>query len=300
MDAALVVCAAILLDAALGEPRRWHPLVGFGRLAGAIERRLYHDSVAAGLLALMLLALPLTLAAMTLYLLPAAVQMLSGGILLYLAIGWRSLDQHAAQVQQALAADDLPLARHSVGMMVSRDTAALDSGSIAGATIESVLENGNDAIFAAIFWFMIAGPPGVVLYRVSNTLDAMWGYRNARYLRFGRTAARLDDLMNMIPARLTALSYALLGRTRSALRCWRRQAGQWKSPNAGPVMAAGAASLGVELGGAAIYQGVSESRPVLGAGHSPVAADIGRARQLVGRTVMLWVIILLVGGWFAT
>ena len=116
----------------------------------------------------------------------------------------------------------------------------------------------------------------------------MWGYRTPRYLRFGWAAARIDDVLNWIPARLTAASYALLGDTRVALRCWRDQAPRWDSPNAGPVMAAGAGSLNVLVGGPAVYHGTLEQRPVLGAGAPPRAAHIDAALQLVERTTLLW------------
>jgi adenosylcobinamide-phosphate synthase len=159
-----------------------------------------------------------------------------------------------------------------------------------------VLENGNDAVFGALFWFALAGAPGVVAYRLANTLDAMWGYRTARYLRFGWAAARLDDLLNYVPARLTALTYAAAGRFERALACWRAQAGAWESFNAGPVMAAGAGALGVRLGGAAVYHGAPKERPPLGEGDAPGARDIRRALALVRRGVWLWLGALLAIG----
>ncbi|MNN69386.1 cobalamin biosynthesis protein [compost metagenome] len=136
-----------------------------------------------------------------------------------------------------------------------------------------------------------------MLYRRSNTLDAMWGYRNARFERFGWAAARIDDVLNYIPARLVALTYALLGKTALALRCWRRQAPQWDSPNAGPVMAAGAGALGVALGGPAVYHGELHERPVLGEGPAARAEDIHRAMDLVRQGVLLWLALLIIGGW---
>ncbi len=190
------------------------------------------------------------------------------------------------------------LRRQQVGLMVSRDTTELDHVAVTQATIESVLENGNDAIFGAIFWFIIAGAPGAIAYRLINTLDAMWGYRNARYNYFGWAAARLDDCLNFIPARLTALSYALTGEMRHALVCWRTQGTIWKSPNAGPVMAAGAGSLSLSLGGPACYHGKLEARPLLGTGRLPEIHDIDRALVLINRALILWLIIICAGEWF--
>ncbi len=297
MSAALLASTAVLLDALLGEPRRCHPLVGFGRLAVWQEGRLYGPvrartaaRRARGGLALAALVLPATAGAALLAALPGATGAAVSVVLLYLTLGHRSLRQHAAAVAEALQRDDLPAARAQVGRMVSRDCAALDGPDIAGAAVESVLENGNDAVFGALFWFALAGAPGAVAYRLVNTLDAMWGYRNAHYRDFGWAAARLDDVLNYLPARLTAISYALLGRSRLALTCWRRQAPAWKSPNAGPVMAAGAGALGVRLGGPACYGGQRQERPALGSGAPPGAHDIERALALVGRAVLLWLL----------
>ena len=281
----LAALAAVMLDRLLGEPRRWHPLVGFGRLAEALEKRLNDRGLTAGLLAWALLVLPfLGLAVWLRGPAPFAVDV----ALLYFALGARSLAEHAEAVARPLQAGNLREAQQRVGWMVSRDTTALDESGVAKAGMESVLENGNDAIFGALFWFALLGGPGALLFRLANTLDAMWGYRTERFNRFGRPAARIDDALNWLPARLTALTYALLGRTRNALDCWRAQAPGWKSPNAGPVMAAGAGSLGVQLGGAATYQGREESRPPLGNGPAPVAADLARAVVLIRRSLWLW------------
>ncbi len=300
MSLFLTVSAALLLDALLGEPKRAHPLVAFGRLADRLEQH-FNGSAARGwrshgVTAWCLAVLPLTLLAWLLSLLPT-VGWLVEIVLLYLALGLRSLGEHALPVAQALWRHDLPEARRRVGSIVSRDTTQLDEEGVARAATESVLENGSDAVFAALFWFIVAGAPGVVLYRLSNTLDAMWGYRNARFERFGWAAARIDDVLNYLPARLVALTYALLGRTRRALRCWRTQAPLWDSPNAGPVMASGAGALGVVLGGSAIYHGEVHARPELGRGQAPQARHIEHALDLVWAGVGVWLLALLFGGW---
>lgn len=301
----LMIMAAVALDLLLGEPRRFHPLAGFGWMARQVEKICYGPADAApaacylrGSAAVAVLLIPL--AALAAWLQQSAFfGALFSIVLLYFAIAPRSLREHAERVATACANGDLPAARQAAGMLASRDTSRLDEEAVARATVESVLENGNDAIFAALFWFVLAGAPGVLLYRLSNTLDAMWGYRNARYGRFGWAAARLDDVLNFIPARLTALSYALLGHTRSALHCWRRQAAAWASPNAGPVMASGAGALRVRLGGAAVYHGELEQRPLLGCGMAAGAVDIARAVRLVRHTLYVWLAIIALGALLA-
>lgn len=304
MTTSVFLLIAVLVDKILGEPRRWHPLVGFGRLATWTEsmlRRPGGSSTPAwrmrlkGTVALGLLLAPLTLCAAFLAAVPKWGSLFAV-LCLYLAIGAKSLAQHAGAVADALDQHDLALARTRVGMIVSRDTSRLDEAGVARATVESVLENGSDAVFAAIFWFLVLGAPGAVLYRLANTLDAMWGYRNERYLYFGWAAARFDDVLNFIPARLTALTYTVLGNAKSAWQCWRHQAPTWYSPNAGPVMAAGAGALEVSLGGPAFYHGALKERPALGIGRLPDKADIRRAMRLVSRGIWLWVVIALAGG----
>jgi adenosylcobinamide-phosphate synthase len=293
---ALLTLAGVMLDAILGEPRRWHPLVGFGRWAKYIEHRLNQGTTLPrwrGVLAFVLAVGPWVLLVAA----AAAVPILhywAAIAALYFALGHQSLREHAQRVLRALEAGALDEARIRVGCMVSRDTGQMDAQAVAAATVESVLENGNDAVFGALFWFLVAGAPGVLLFRLANTLDAMWGYRTARYFYFGWAAARLDDVLNFIPARLTALTYALVGSSRDALRCWRMQARAWESPNAGPVMAAGAGALGLGLGGGAYYHGQWEERPPLGVGSPPDAAAITAALRLVRSGVVLWLLVILV------
>ena len=298
MKLALLCLSAVLLDRYLGEPPRWHPLVGFGRLASYLEQRLYGPPASSsgtrrwrGLAALLVLVVPAMAGAWLLANLPYLGVMADCG-LLYLALGATSLREHAEAVAAALQLGDLTLARRRVSYIVSRDTAELDAGQISAATVESVLENGCDAVFGALFWFIAAGAPGVVAYRLINTLDAMWGYRTERYRDFGWAAARLDDGLNWFPARLTALSYTLLGRSRTAWNCWRTQATAWKSPNAGAVMAAGAGALEVTLGGFASYHGQWQQRPPLGAGPPPDVGAVERALDLIQKTLWLWLGVL--------
>lgn len=301
---ALKMAAGLLADRVFGEARRFHPLVGFGRWAGWVERGCRRLSYGmnepgtrlAGVLAWALAVLPWVAIALWLRgVHPHAHWVVDIG-LLYLALGGRSLVEHAQAIAVPLAAGNLDEARTRVGWIVSRDTRALDAEGVAKAATESVLENGNDAVFGALFWFLVAGGAGALLFRLANTLDAMWGYRTPRYLHFGWAAARIDDVLNFIPARLTALSYALLGRTRRALTCWRSQAPDWDSPNAGPVMAAGAGALGVRLGGAAIYHGREEARPALGEGRGPDVASILGAVALVRRGALLWLSVVVAIG----
>lgn len=296
MHGALIMLTAVALDRLLGEPGRGHPLAGFGQLAAWLEARLNNGrSRLRGILALVLAVVPLTLVSAWLVQLPT-LGIIVEITLLYLVIAPRSLAQHAEAVLDALQLDNLNAARQRVGYMVSRDTAQMDEVDIARSTIESVLENGNDAVFGALFWYLVAGIPGAVCYRLVNTLDAMWGYRTERYQHFGWAAARLDDLLNYIPARLTALSYAIVGNFSNALHCWRQQGHLHDSPNGGPVMAAGAGALGLQLGGAAVYHGQLKSRPILGRGNLPGTDDISTAVSLVQRAVWLWLAVVVIGG----
>ncbi|HCU84101.1 adenosylcobinamide-phosphate synthase CbiB [Methylophilus sp. UBA6697] len=297
---ALLACGAVLLDFWLGEPRRWHPLVGFGWLATQVEKRLnplarqaQGSQYLSGVLGLCLAVLPIVLSSVLLMQLSFWLALSLHLYLLYFAIGHRSLRQHGLAVYQALQTGQFQQAQRATSYMVSRDVEAIEPVS---ATIESVLENGNDSVFGALFWFFVAGGPGALAYRLVNTLDAMWGYRTPRYFYFGWAAARLDDVLNYIPARLTAMTYALLGHTTLAWQSWRAQAPFWDSPNAGPVMSAGAGALNVQLGGRARYHGEWHNRPRLGTLTTPIAEDIPRALQLVSNGMLSWLIVAVLIG----
>jgi adenosylcobinamide-phosphate synthase len=293
---AITVLAALLLDSLLGEPRRWHPLVQFGKWAQALEtltNKINTSCLALkirGGLSLALLIFPLT--AVTAYISHHYnTHYVFESFVLYLALGARSLNEHAQRVADALLLKRSAAARTLTSHLVSRDTDKMTETDMSRATIESTLENGNDAIFAPLFWFIVGGAPSVVFYRLTNTLDAMWGYRTPRYKHFGWAAARLDDALNFIPARLTALTYASLGHFQTALQCWRTQANKCKSPNGGPVMSSGAGALALELGGPTIYHGRLEDCPIIGCGERPHARDILQATRLVQRGTKLWLLV---------
>ncbi|MET0012641.1 MAG: adenosylcobinamide-phosphate synthase CbiB [Sedimenticola sp.] len=289
---ALIALGALIVDQLLGELSRWHPLVGFGRLADRVEGRLNdgRDGKLKGVVALLITTLPFVLLAGVL---ESFWGIWVSLVVLYFALGARSLADHARAVASELERDGMEAAREKVGRMVSRDSTDMDRVSVIRATIESVLENGLDAIFGALFWFFIAGAPGVVFYRLVNTLDAMWGYRNERFSAFGWFTAKLDDLLNWIPARLVAVSYALMGNRAQAMDCWRDQAGLLASPNGGPVMTAGAGALDIELGGSAVYQGKRVEKPLFGGDNPPDLSDIYRALDLVYKSLLLWLLMAL-------
>lgn len=294
MTAWWVAVAALALDAALGEPRRWHPLAAFGAWAAAAERGWNRGGARArrvrGGLAVVMLVLPPAALVGLLAAFPGFGPVVAV-VVLYLCLGLRSLHDHARPVAEALASGNLGRARTAVAGLVSRDTDHLDERGVARAAVETVLENGADAVLATLFWFAVAGPAGALAHRLVNTLDAMWGYRSKRFRDFGWAAALLDDALNWIPARLTVVTYALLGRTGRALRCARRQGPRWVSPNAGRVMASGAGALGVRLGGVVRYAGVDEERPDLGRGPRPSGRDIRRALALVRGSAALWLLL---------
>lgn len=300
MSPAFVIIIALIVDACLGEPKKFHPLIGFGSLSSKYESR-FNKAVDGkwnqfflGLLGVTALVVPLVLLISALLLVSGELAWALEILIVYWAIGHKSLHDHIKPVYQALRQDDLNLARQQLAMIVSRDTDQLSQQQVTQATIETGLENGLDAIFAVMFWFCILGAPAVVFYRLINTLDAMWGYKTKRFEYFGKSAARIDDVLNWVPARLVALSYAILGNTCLAIKCWKNQASLLKSPNAGPVMTSGAGSLNVKLGGTSYYHGELVDKPFFGSDNSPEIEHILLCLRLIVKTILLWCGIILV------
>ncbi|MBM7519854.1 cobalamin biosynthesis protein [Nocardioides nitrophenolicus] len=269
-------------DRLLADPRRGHPVAGFGRVAGVLERRMWRDERRTGVLyAGALVGGVVVLGVAAERTLPRT---LGTAVATWAVLGGTSLDREAAAVSRLLAADRLPDARLQLTHLVGRDTRQLDEPEVVRATLESLAENTSDAVVAPLVWGAVAGVPGLVGYRAANTLDAMVGHRSARHERFGWAAARLDDLLNLPGSRLcAALATALGPDPRAAWRTWRRDAAGHPSPNAGPVEAAFAGALGIRLGGTNDYGGRVEHRAVMGEGPTPDRADLDRARVLARR-----------------
>jgi adenosylcobinamide-phosphate synthase len=282
------LAAGAVADALLGDLRRWHPVAGFGAAAQWLEHRIYADSRARGTLfaacSVAMAAGPASLAAHGLRGKPAARTCFTAACT-WTVLGTRSLASSADQVRRALVRTDIDTARRLLPGLCGRDPEHLDAAQITAAVIESVAENTSDAIVAPLLWGALAGSTGLVGYRAVNTLDAMVGHRSPRYERFGWASARLDDVVNVLPARLTALltSVCAPSVSGSAETTWlvaRRDGPLHPSPNAGWCEAAFAGALGVRLGGPLSYAGSAETRPVLGAGRAPVPEDIDRAIRL--------------------
>lgn len=333
----------VLADAAFGDPRRGHPVAGFGTVAAALERRVYADGRLAGVGYTVVLVggaaglgavaeaagrgrpvLGTVLTAVATWTVLGGSSLAGHGAALARELGaGPSVDRGSSAQQGPVGAapvgaapvgaaqggaapvgaaqggaapvgaarpggeptPDLAAARRRLPSLCGRDPASLDAAGMARAGVESLAENTSDAVVAPLFWGAVAGVPGLLGYRAINTLDAMVGHRSARHRRFGWASARLDDVANLVPARVcaalcTVLAPAVGGSPGQALAAWRRDAGGHPSPNAGPVEAAAAGALGVGLGGRTVYPYGVQERPRLGSGPPPTPHDLHRAARL--------------------
>lgn len=300
-----VALIALLLDALIGWPawlytRIGHPVGAFARLIDGCERRWNRPTIGAGrrrLFGVATMLLIVLLSAGPAWLIQYAVQHFSDAVALLIlalcafpALAQRSLYEHVIAVDRALCAADIVQARHAVGMIVGRDTAALDGAGVARAAIESLAESFCDGIVAPLFWLLSLGLPGIWAYKAVNTADSLIGHREERWRAFGWAAARMDDVMNLFPARLGGMILCLAGG--GGWRVMGRNAHNHASPNAGWTEAAMAGALGLRLGGPVAYDGVAYAKPWIGDGQSSAtAADIGRALGVYRRAcLILWLV----------
>lgn len=297
---AMVVAMAV--DALMGWPswlfaRIGHPVTWLGRLIGAIDAGWNRASDppalrrAAGIAgALVVIALSVAIGWALQSLLPAGLtQIALVGVLAWPLVALRSLHDHVAAVANPLQAGDIAAARDAVSRIVGRDPATLDEAGIARAAIESLAENASDGIVAPVLWGALFGLPGILGYKAINTLDSMIGHRSERHQSFGWAAARIDDIANFIPARLTGFLFVLLAPRRSeALSCMMRDARRHRSPNAGWPEAAMAGALRVRLSGPRIYHGSTANEPWLNEGaRDPLAADVSAGLTVYRRAMAL-------------
>ncbi|MFT3964603.1 MAG: adenosylcobinamide-phosphate synthase CbiB [Sphingobium sp.] len=300
-----VALAALMLDAGLGWPDRLyrligHPVGGFARVIHACEARWNRPERRAGtrralgaVTVLILIALGggggwLSQALILRWLGPwgwAGVALLA-----FPGLAQRSVFAHVRPVGRALAAGDLPGARRAVGMIVGRDTAALDEAGVARAAIESLSESFCDGVAAPLFWLLLLGLPGLWAYKAINTADSLIGHYEERWRAFGWAAARTDDLLNLLPARIGGAAICLAGG--GGWRVMRRDARLHASPNAGWTEAAMAGALGLRLAGPVVYDGVAHGKPWIGDGRAEAGApDIGRALAVYVRAcLLLWIV----------
>lgn len=277
------IILAVTLDLLLGDPRNFpHPVKYIGRFALWLEeplRRAVSNQRVAGIIAAAMVVLGTGIGTAGLIYLSRAANPLLGDLVstffIYAGIAARDMVQHSYAVYHALETGTLVEARHRVAMICGRDTERLEQSDVARATVESVAENMVDGVIAPLFFVVLGGPVALMMYKAASTLDSTFGYKNERYLHFGWASARLDDIVNFIPARLAALltpiAAAILGqRPMSAWASYVRDGSKHPSPNAGQAEAAVAGALGIQLGGLSFYGGIPSHKPTLGDAVVPV------------------------------
>ncbi|KKB36029.1 adenosylcobinamide-phosphate synthase CbiB [Bacillus thermotolerans] len=305
----LAATAALFIDRLIGDPPHWpHPVRWLGSLIAFLEKHLNKGAYRRGKGLVMLLVVLLVTGSVTLlvvyfsYRLHLAAGVAVEALLIASAIACRSLKEAGMSVYEPLKQGDLPNARKRLSYIVGRDTDQLNEGEITRGAIETVAENTSDGVTAPLFWALIGGAPGAMVYRAINTCDSMVGYRNERYEAFGWFSARLDDLANWFPARLTGflMIWSFPGAQRSKKKTWqliRRDARNHPSPNSGWCEAAVAFLLGIQLGGVNTYKGKRSYRAEMGEPlKEKTADDILLANRIMERTTLLFLGVLWIGG----
>jgi len=304
MNNYILIVIAIFLDLLIGDPvTPLHPVRLIGKLISKIEILLYHKKLPKRLSGfigtLFSLTAIIAVFSINIYIagfLPFGKEIFSI-LIFYSTIAIKDLAAHGIRVKKALDNNDILLAREKAGMILSRDINDLNPDKIITGTVESMSENSSDSIIAPVLWGLILGPAGALAYRVINTMDAMWGYKNERFIDFGRTAALLDDAVNFIPSRITGWLICLVsifkpGANPEAWKTMIKDHTNTASPNAGYPEAAMAGALGIQLGGAASYFGKIVNKPTIGDNRrEPEAEDISKSIKIIAASVVLFLFV---------
>lgn len=304
----LPLCAGFLFDLLVGDPKGWpHIVRGFGAVISLLEKWLYpikNKRFAGTLLVLCTLVVCTSIPLVILYIawqispwLYAVIE----ALLCWQLVATKSLRDESRIVYDALAADDLPKARKAVSMIVGRDTDELNAPGVTRATVETIAENAADGVIAPMFYMLFGGAALGCFYKTINTLDSMIGYKNERYLDFGRFAAKTDDIINFIPARLAAMlmiasAWLCKSNARDAFRIWRRDHKKHASPNSAQTETVMAGALNIQLAGDAVYLGKIHEKPFIGDAVKAVQPDdILKAHKLLYTTAWLMLVFSILG-----
>jgi len=295
----VIILLALVLDRWLPERGGFRLWVWYSDWAESIEQRFNGGLRSHGIFAVLLAIAPILvtifLANLILWQIAGALTFLFSVAVLYLCVDLYRLGAVAQAVAAALENDDVAQAAARLKDLTGKDTVETTGAGVAHATVEAVLKQGNKLVMAPIFWFLLLGPLGAMLQRLASVLDRLWAHHTARYAEFGWAAARLDDLLCWIPARITAISYAIMGSFEDALHCWRRQAGMWSGLSSGPLLASGMGALHLDTcedGEKDAYGNMAIDPATL-----PDAGDVRRAVALVWRVMLFWLAVgLLMAG----
>lgn len=289
----IIVLLAVLLDHLIPDRHGFKPFAWYRDWAESIEERFNGGKRTHGIGAVLLATLPIAAGVMLIHYILGeigwALRFAFDVVVLYLCVDVHRLGRTASAISNALESGELGEADESLRELTGKGASARNEANIARATVEGVLKQGNSLIVSPIFWFIVLGPVGAVLQRLSCILDSLWGHRYERFAEFGWAAARFDDLIGWIPARITALSYALMGSFEDALHCWRRRVGVWSDINSGPLLASGFGAMHLQVCEAAEEGEYDERSPDLAIVTD--ASYVPRAVALVWRVMLLWLVI---------
>lgn len=302
MNVFLICLVSIVLARWLGEPKRWQPAEGFGRWVYGIEDLIYTSSDAStrsrrrrALVAVVLCVVPFVLLAVILANL-GAVGLVFDLVILYLALSGADIEVKVHGIVDRLRRFEINEARQTLAPLVNFQVTALDEPGVLRGLLEWMFSRANSAWFAPLFWFVVAGAPAVVLYRLAELLSGIWRENSGHDRELAWAAAKVKYLLEWLPARLLALTYALLGNRSRAMSCWRDYAATWSDTNDGILITTGSGALGVSVGGPVSGDEATRHRSVLGDGPAPILNDVDHALRMITRGIWWWLAMILVIG----